>query len=466
MTASRSELGLRTDKSFAVSDGLVAATSLLFLLEPWLDDVGRSRTGWFAAVVAMAIPLGGVVVVATALTVLARCADAARPMLRWLAAGVAMMSAADLVFAVAPDAAPGPRRALLQLGLTTLIGAAVARPGRTHRDVDEVPQALAVLPFLPFAGSVALSSTYVLAGKGLDQDQLVLAIGVGLALVLRQYLGSRDKTRLVGELEQREASLQQELRVDRLTGVANRLGLEEALHRALHDEGREFGLVIVDLDDFKLINDNHGHAVGDEVLRHVAQRLCGGVRAGDVVARLGGDEFALLMHGAPDVLAAVSDRLVESLASPVVVHEHRFQLSASIGLVGREEGDSVARLLADADGAMYVAKGDRGASSLVRLDTHGRQSVAWRSQVREQVADPRLDQFAVHYQPVVDLSTGRIRGIEALLRWKHPEYGDIPPDQFISLAEQGAGIAPHAGCFPPHPDRDLTPQASDAPPAP
>ena len=424
----------------AISDGLVAASSLLFLLEPSLNGVANHHHGRAAVVVSVGIPLGGAFIVATAITVLARCSDEARPVLGWLALGVTLMAAADLVYAVAPGAYPGPRRALLQLGLTTLLGAALARRGATHRDVDEVPKALGVLPFLPFFGSVCLSSTYVLAGDGLNQVQLVIAIAVGLALVLRQYVGSRDKTRLVDELEQREASLQQELRVDRLTGVANRLGLEEALHQALHDPGRHFGLVIVDLDDFKLINDNHGHAVGDEVLRHVAERLSGGVRGGDVVARLGGDEFAVLLHGEPDALASVSQRLVDSLASPVVVNEHRFQLSASIGLVGREQGDSVGRLLADADGAMYEAKTDRGASSLVRLDADGRQSVAWRSLVREQVADPRLEQFEVHYQPVVELSTGRLRGVEALLRWAHPVYGDIPPDVFIPLAEQGGSI--------------------------
>jgi diguanylate cyclase (GGDEF)-like protein len=425
----------------AVSDGLVAASSLLFLLEPWLDDVMRSRPGSFALFVAVGIPLGGVFIVATALTVLARCADAARPMLVWLSVGLSTMAAADLVYAIDPTAHPGLRRAVLQLGLTALIGAAIARPGRVGSGMAEVPRALGVLPFLPFAAAVCLSSTYVLEGNGLDQQQLVLAIAIGLALVLRQLTGSRDKTRLVEELEQREALLQQELRVDRLTGVANRLGLEEALHLALRDPGRQFGLVIIDLDDFKLINDNHGHAVGDEVLTHVAQRLCGGVRGGDVVSRLGGDEFAVLLNGEPAVLAAVSDRLVRSLELPIVVHERRFRLNASIGLVGKEDGDTVAQLLADADGAMYEAKADRSASSLVRLDRAGRQSVAWRSQVREQVAHPELEQFEVHYQPVVDLATGELRGVEALLRWNHPQHGMVPPDVFIPLAEQSGSIA-------------------------
>jgi hypothetical protein len=204
----------------AISDGLVAASSLLFLLEPWLDGVARAHTGPAAVVVAFGIPLGGVFIVATALTALARCSDEARPMLVWLVLGISMMAAADLVYAVSPDTHPGLRRALLQVGLTTLVGAAVARRGSSSPSLEEMPRALGVLPFLPFVGAVGLSTTYVLAGQGLTQDQLVLAIAIGLALVLRQYVGSRDKTRLVEELEQREVVLQQELRVDRLTGVA------------------------------------------------------------------------------------------------------------------------------------------------------------------------------------------------------------------------------------------------------
>jgi diguanylate cyclase (GGDEF)-like protein len=426
----------------ALGDGLVAATSLLYLIEPLLGDVQSSHTGLPGQVVALSFPLGDVVIVAAALTSLARCADAARPVLRWLALGLSLMAAADLAYAVAPQTADGARHALFQVGLTALLGAVLEQPRqRTVSRHDEAPAVLAALPFLPFAAAVCLSTSYVLKGKGLDQKQLVLAIAVGLALVLRQYVGSRDKTRLVDELAGREARLHQELRTDPLTGVANRLGLEEALHTALALPDHEFGLVVIDLDDFKLINDNHGHAAGDVVLRQVAVRLSASVRGGDVVARLGGDEFAVLLNGHHHALSAVSDRLVEALAVPVVVEDRKFRLNASIGLVGKEDGDTVGQLLADADGAMYEAKTDRSASSLVRLDRAGRQTVAWRSQVREQVAHPVLEQFAVVYQPVVDLRTGELRGVEALLRWHHPLIGPVPPDVFIPLAEQCGSIA-------------------------
>jgi diguanylate cyclase (GGDEF)-like protein len=434
--------GLRPGfRARALGDGLVAASSLLYLLEPLLEDVPGGQQHWFGTVVALGIPLGGVFVVAAAVTAYARCTDEARPMLLWLCLGVSMMATSDFVYAVSPETHPGPRRALLQLGLTTLIGAVIARRGQSSASSAEVPRALTVLPFVPFMGCVVLSSRLVLSGHGLDSHQLLLAILVALALVLQQFVGSRDKNRLLNDLATREAKLHLELRVDRLTGVANRLGLEEALTAALQEPARQFALVVIDLDDFKLINDNHGHAVGDEVLRQVAQRLCRSVRAGDVVARLGGDEFAVLVNGQATVLTAVSRRFVDALAVPVVVDDRRFRLSASVGLVGKEDGDTVTQLLADADGAMYEAKSDRSTTSLVLLDRAGRQGVAWRSQVREQVANPVLEQFEVHYQPVVNLASGDLIGMEALLRWNHPVCGSVPPDVFIPLAEQCGSIA-------------------------
>ncbi|HUR50524.1 MAG TPA: bifunctional diguanylate cyclase/phosphodiesterase [Mycobacteriales bacterium] len=425
----------------ATADGMVAATSLLYLLEGLLDGVAGAQHGPAAATVALALPLGGVFVVSAALTAYARGRDEARPMLRWLCLGVTMMAVSDLVYAVAPETYPGARRALLQLGLVTLVGAATGRQRSARAMAHGAPRALALLPFVPFAGCVVLSSQLFLSGRGLDPTQLLLAVLVALALIGQQIVGNSDKNRVLAELAGREARLQRELRIDRLTGVANRLGLEEALTAALEQPDAPFALVVIDLDDFKIINDNHGHAFGDEVLRHVASRLGASVRADDVVARLGGDEFAVLLQGDAAAYVQVSERVVGALAVPVLVDDRAFRLSASVGLVGKQDGDTVARLLADADGAMYEAKSDRSTTSLVRLDPEGRQVVAWRSQVREQVAQPVLEQFEVHYQPVVDLTSGELQGMEALLRWNHPLLGAVPPDVFIPLAEQCGSIA-------------------------
>jgi diguanylate cyclase (GGDEF)-like protein len=425
----------------ALADGFVAASALLYLLEPLLRSVTGRHEGTVASTFALAFPLGGAFIVAAGLTILARCSYAARPVLLWIVLGVSVLSAADLAYAVSPEGQAGLRRAAFELGLLLLFpGVVPRRPGRTPSSPREVPRALSALPFVPFAGCVVYSGHLVMQGQGLDRRQLLLAIVVALALVLRQLVGSRDKDRLLEHLARREARLQQELRVDPLTGVSNRLGLEEALRSRLEAGGAPVALLLLDLDDFKLINDNHGHAIGDEVLRHVGQRLRTSVRAHDVVARLGGDEFALLLDGAPAELDLLSRKVARALRPPIRIAGRTFRVAASLGLVASEADDSVDRLIADADAAMYEAKGDRGRANLVVLDRAGRAEVAKRSRIREEVGHPDLAQFAVHYQPVVDLRSHEVLGMEALLRWHHPLLGPVAPDVFIPLAEQTGSI--------------------------
>jgi len=430
----------RGSRARALRLGLSAASALLFLLEPVLGHAHRAHETGLGGAVAVAFPLGGLFVVSAALTTLARCAVALRPVVRWLALGVSLLSLSDLAYAVAPDTGQGVRRAAFQLGMLLLFGGvAHGRRSVPEAGPHEVARLLGVLPFLPFAGAVAYSASLAVSGRTLGSSQLLLGIVLAMALVTRLGVGGRDKDRLVAELASRESRLQHELRVDRLTGAANRLGLEEAVAARLSQQAC-FSLLILDLDDFKLINDNHGHAVGDEVLRQVTDRLREGIRSDDVVARLGGDEFALLLRGRPCELDAVSRRVLEALERGVEVSGRRFRIAASIGLVGNVRGDTVERLLADADGAMYEAKSDRTRNSIVQLDGVGRESVALRSLVREEVTRPDLSQFSVHYQPVVDLASGQVSGIEALLRWEHPTLGPVAPDLFIPLAEQCGSI--------------------------
>jgi diguanylate cyclase (GGDEF)-like protein len=425
----------------SLADGFVAASSLLYLFGPYLDTVTSKQDDATAAAFALAFPLGGVFIVAAGLTGLARCTYAARPVLLWVVLGVSVVSAADLAYVLSPDTGLGVRRATFELGLLLLFrGAVPRRPGRAAPSPRETPRLLAALPFVPFACCVVYSTHLVLEGHGLDAGQLLLAIVVALALVARQLVASRDKDRLVEHLARREARLQAELRVDPLTGVANRLGLEEALRARLDSGGEPVALLLLDLDDFKVINDNHGHAAGDEVLRHVAQRLRGSVRGHDVVARLGGDEFALLLDGAPGELELLSRKVARALRPPIQVSGQMFRVAASLGLVASEPDDSVDRLIADADAAMYEAKADPSRANLVVLDRAGRAEVATRSRLREHVAHPALEQFAVHYQPVVDLRSREVIGMEALMRWEHPELGRIAPDVFIPLAEQTGSI--------------------------
>jgi diguanylate cyclase (GGDEF)-like protein/PAS domain S-box-containing protein len=229
---------------------------------------------------------------------------------------------------------------------------------------------------------------------------------------------------------------------DALTGLPNRSLLTTRVQEALeHRDARPFGLLLLDLDDFKVINDQHGHAAGDRVLTVIGQRLTQLVRAGDTVARLGGDEFAHLVHGTAADLRAVADRLVQAIEEEITDGDRRFQVRSSIGIVvaGPGEAESSQSLLSHADIALYEAKA-RGKGGIVLIEGATRDDAAKQVALREQVAHPVLEQFRVVYQPIVDLTTGEMRGVESLLRWDHPEVGPVPPDVFIPMAEHGGSI--------------------------
>jgi diguanylate cyclase (GGDEF)-like protein len=230
---------------------------------------------------------------------------------------------------------------------------------------------------------------------------------------------------------------------DTLTGLPNRALLTQRIDEALRRRDRAFGLLLLDLDDFKVINDRHGHASGDVVLTVIGQRLTGLVRAGDTVARLGGDEFAYLVHGGAAELRAVAERLVEAIEQPVAVGGRRFHVRTSIGIVLAGDGDaeSAQSLMSHADIALYEAKA-RDKGGIVLIAGAERDDAAKQVHLREQIAQPDLDQFTVVYQPIVDLGTGQLRGVEALLRWEHPETGLVYPGDFMHLAEITSLILP------------------------
>ncbi|MDP9385931.1 MAG: EAL domain-containing protein [Actinomycetota bacterium] len=227
---------------------------------------------------------------------------------------------------------------------------------------------------------------------------------------------------------------------DPLTGLANRALVGDRLEQALaRREDRRTAVLLLDLDNFKSINDVAGHAAGDEVLVEVARRLRSCVRPGDTVARLGGDEFVVLLDevDGPDDGAAVAARIQSMLETPVDVRGEPFDAAASIGIAVSHVGDGrgASELLRDADTAMYAAKrSGKGHFELFRTDMHD-QLVAQTSLIRDLRHAVAEEEFRLLYQPQVDLSTGRMTGVEALVRWEHPEQGLIPPDRFIPVAE-------------------------------
>jgi diguanylate cyclase len=422
----------------ALADGLIAASSLWYLL--MAIGVGSGSAGTLLAQAArIAYPVGDVFVVSTALAVLARCTSEARRIVLLIACGVAALGAADTWFAqnatLGPENAPG---VLFQLGVVMLIIAASSPPvhsGESRPD-RRLAAVLGAAPFIPLVVCMGFTTRMIVNGEAMPQRQVLPALVVAIGLMLRAIASSREKERLLQDLRSREQTLEAALRLDELTGLANRVGLIEELDAAV-GAGRPVSIALLDLDDFKLINDNHGHDIGDEILRVVASRLRHSVRDSDVIARLGGDEFAVVA----DPYDGLAERLLECFEVPVLVGARRFKLRASIGIVTSRPSDSSAALLAHADAAMYQAKERKQRDSQVEeLHGDGRRSVAARLRVREEVAVPSLEQYRVVYQPVVELTTGRIRGIEALLRWDHPEIGAISPSVFIPLAEQAGSI--------------------------
>ncbi len=240
------------------------------------------------------------------------------------------------------------------------------------------------------------------------------------------------------EIQRREADLIRNALHDPLTGLGNRVLLRERLSHDLEGvrPGREsISLLLLDLDRFKRVNDSLGHTVGDDVLIEVANRLRAAVDDDTLVARLGGDEFALVIRGDSHEALARAEGVVEDLRR-FSFGARRIHLTASIGIRTAEASDeSPDDLLRDADLALYAAK-DLGGNCVEPFTPALLQESTERLDLEEELRTAIASEtLTVHYQPIVDMRTGAIRGVEALARWPHPVWGTIPPDRFIPLAE-------------------------------
>jgi diguanylate cyclase (GGDEF)-like protein/PAS domain S-box-containing protein len=242
------------------------------------------------------------------------------------------------------------------------------------------------------------------------------------------------------------AQLEYQASHDVLTGLPNRAKLLERT-RATVAEARSheetMALLLIDLDRFKEINDSYGHHYGDAILRQLNPRLCAAVRETDLVARLGGDEFAVLLPGVDRQGAAqIAERVLARLVSPIEVDGQRFDVGASIGIaLFPDHGQNANALLQHADIAMYAAKRSRSGYEVYAAaqDENSPRRLILIAELRRAIEEGQLE---LHYQPKIDLSSGLVCGAEALVRWRHPRDGLIPPAQFIPLAEQTGLIRP------------------------
>jgi diguanylate cyclase (GGDEF)-like protein/PAS domain S-box-containing protein len=235
---------------------------------------------------------------------------------------------------------------------------------------------------------------------------------------------------------------------DSLTDLPNRILLNDRLSQAIsvaqrHQAG--FAVLFLDLDRFKHINDSLGHPVGDRLLQSVALRLSECVRASDTVSRLGGDEFVILLaeiSHAQDA-AACADKLLRAIRLPYVLDSHELHATASIGIgIYPGDGADVEALLKNADSAMYEAK-DRGRNNYQFYRTDLNSSVNERQSIESGLRHAiERHELELDYQPIVSVATGSIAGVEALIRWRHPAFGIVPPARFISIAEESGLIVP------------------------
>ena len=238
-------------------------------------------------------------------------------------------------------------------------------------------------------------------------------------------------------------------RHDALTGIANRSVLiekvEEALAR-LRQTGEPFAVLMLDLDLFKTINDSLGHPVGDELLKVVAARLSACVREADTVARLGGDEFAIVASAAGDqreAAAATAKRLLEAVSAPCDIDGHQIDIGTSIGVaLAPAHGSDVDQLMKSADLALYKAKAEgrdryRFFEDAMAVEARTRRTL--QADLRNALTNNELE---LHYHPIVDIQTMDMAGVEALIRWRHPQRGMIAPGEFISVAEETGLINP------------------------
>ena len=287
--------------------------------------------------------------------------------------------------------------------------------------------------------------------KTLNDRAWMEAAGLGLSalFLVAALFALKGRARLRAALDAMEAVA----RTDALTGLPNRRGLYEQLRTALArvDQGGGAALLLCDLDRFKGVNDAHGHPAGDHLLQLVAARLRNVSRAGTTIARLGGDEFALVVPldggdpcGPASEAAQLARRVIALLGQPFALPDGPVaQIGVSIGIAlaqaGEEDADTLVRR---ADAALYRAKADgRGRLHLFDpgLDASIQTRALLEGELREAVA---RDQLLPHFQPLVDMATGRLIGFEMLARWPHPTRGMIPPGEFIPIAEDAGLIGP------------------------
>jgi diguanylate cyclase (GGDEF)-like protein len=432
-------------------DGLIFTIALglvywVALVGPAVRNTGQSLT---ARSVSIAYPVADILLLALLVRLLIT-PGARTAAFRLLSTAVALLLVADTAFALitAHSSYTSGVVDLAWLGSYVAWGAAALHPSMRviSQHGEEVPvpftvHRLVALSLAFFIGPCALGVEFLL--KAPLDVWAVTACSLALfdLVVARMYMAMEAIWASTRQRDLLQSDLTHQATHDSLTQLANRAyaveTIEAAMYRAQRSESR-VGLLSVDLDQFKIINDTLGHGAGDEVLRETARRLRAMVRGGDTAGRLGGDEFIVLIE-APESEAALvelAQRLVTALAAPMRIGDNTVSITASIGVaVGRDGRTDADGLLREADAAMYRAKTE-GRNRAEVFDDGLRREMQERTSLEAGIR-AALDnhEFVLHYQTIVHVSTRGADGYEALLRWNRPGYGVVMPDDFIPTAE-------------------------------
>jgi diguanylate cyclase (GGDEF)-like protein len=300
-----------------------------------------------------------------------------------------------------------------------------------------------LLPLLAVTATAGLVVS--VAARDMTWQQRYVIIGAVLIaafVAARQLLGLRENNRLLKGIRRQQAELEHLAMHDPLTGLANRARFGIRLANRL-DAHLPSTALLIDIDDFKMVNDTMGHAVGDQLLYEVAQRLRACSAVTDLPSRLGGDEFAVLLDfDAEEEAEEAATRILAALAVPFRVGEHQLLVQASVGVALAGQGDSADEVLRNADIAMYAAKAS-GKASWTRFEPRMRNEVVNHARLGSELHNAIIrHELYLDYQPIFDLVSGRVSGGEALVRWRHPQRGNVSPGDFIPVAERSGLIVP------------------------
>jgi len=350
----------------------------------------------------------------------------------WMAGGLALFCAADVVYALRVTAGTyevGTSLYVWWTGGVTCIAFAIWRPQRPRGIETGRSKAILAIPIL--ATLTGLVVLVISSFSQLPAAVVALATFTLLLAAARTFMSFRQVQRLFDARRQAVT--------DELTGVGNRRALFEHGRQRLEaeDGSARLALVLIDLDNFKEINDTFGHHAGDELLRETARRLAARMVDPDLLVRLGGDEFALLITlGPADEGREIAGRILDRLMQPLVIDGARVRVDASAGVAEYDDPSvEIADLLRRADVAMYAAKDAHSRIELYqpKLDEANRTRL---ETIQDLDAALVHRQFVLHYQPKIDVETGAVFGAEALVRWEHPTRGVLYPDAFLPVVEQ------------------------------